>query len=223
MSSVPRLLSEYSGGVHYPSSDGKPMAENTLQYEWIVKLKGNLDALLPGAFVAGDLFWYPVQGDNRACRAPDVLVAFNRPKGHRSSFRQWEEGGRPPEVVIEVLSPSNNFPERVEKLHFYDEHGVQEFIELDPDNHRLSVFERRGKRLVGDPVAESWVSPLLGVRFEVLIQAIEVYGPDGKRFLEFGELVDRVKQSERRADQAELRAEQLAVQLRALGIDPDAR
>jgi hypothetical protein len=42
----------------YPDSDGRPMAENTLQYEWIVTIKGNLDALFcndPNVFVAGDL------------------------------------------------------------------------------------------------------------------------------------------------------------------------
>ena len=31
--------------VHYPDTDGKPMAENTLQFEWIVKIKEGLDAL----------------------------------------------------------------------------------------------------------------------------------------------------------------------------------
>jgi len=41
--------------VHYPESDGKPMAENTRQCAWIVTIKENLHALLPDAFVAGDL------------------------------------------------------------------------------------------------------------------------------------------------------------------------
>ncbi|HMZ80299.1 MAG TPA: hypothetical protein PLL06_11415, partial [Acidobacteriota bacterium] len=48
--------------IVYPESDGKPMAENTLQYEWIVMIKGGLDAVLPNDFVAGDLLWYPVEG-----------------------------------------------------------------------------------------------------------------------------------------------------------------
>lgn len=47
----------------YPDSDGKPMADNTLQYEWIVYLVENLKRLFAEqvAFVAGDLLWYPVQ------------------------------------------------------------------------------------------------------------------------------------------------------------------
>ena len=47
----------------YPDSDGQPMAENTEQYEWIVKIKENLEILFahePAVFIAGDLLWYPV-------------------------------------------------------------------------------------------------------------------------------------------------------------------
>jgi len=65
--------------IHYPESDGQPMAENTLQYEWIVTIKGNLDVLFADrddVFVAGDLFWYPVQGEPGIRQAPDTLVVF---------------------------------------------------------------------------------------------------------------------------------------------------
>ena len=66
--------------VHYPDCDGEPMSDNTEQWEWMVTLKGNLDACLPD-FVASDLLWYPVEGDNKTRMAPDVMVAFGRPKG----------------------------------------------------------------------------------------------------------------------------------------------
>ena len=72
--------------VLYPDSDGKRMADNTLQYEWIVTIKGGLDALFrndPDVLVAGDLLWYPLRGDNGIRLAPDALVAFGRPKGYR--------------------------------------------------------------------------------------------------------------------------------------------
>jgi hypothetical protein len=50
----------------YPESDGKPMAENTLQFEWIALIKLNLEACFvqhPDVFIAAVLFWYPVEGD----------------------------------------------------------------------------------------------------------------------------------------------------------------
>jgi hypothetical protein len=34
----------------------------------------------PEVFVAGDLVWYPGEGRQETCQAPDVLVAFGRPK-----------------------------------------------------------------------------------------------------------------------------------------------
>jgi hypothetical protein len=52
--------------IVYPDSDGQPMTENTLQFEWIVTIKGGLEATFrnrPDVFVAGDLLWYPVEGE----------------------------------------------------------------------------------------------------------------------------------------------------------------
>ena len=60
------------------------MADNTLHFEWIVKIKMNLDWLFkndPNVFIAGDLLWYPVEGNNKIRTAPDAMVAFGRPKG----------------------------------------------------------------------------------------------------------------------------------------------
>ena len=109
--------------IFYPETDGKPMAENTLQFRWIVTLEGGIDFVYhgrPDVFVAGDLLWYPVQGRPDICQAPDTLVAFGRPKGHRGSYKQWEEANIAPQVVFEVLSPGNRKPEMDRKFNFYD-------------------------------------------------------------------------------------------------------
>src|SRR5436309_1007065 len=106
----------------YPESDGKPTADNTKQFECVTTIKGGLDAQFrdhPEVFVAGDLFWYPVEGDPNTRTAPDVLVAFGRPKGHRGSYLQWKEGGQPPQVVFEIWSPGNRLGEMTRKLDFY--------------------------------------------------------------------------------------------------------
>ena len=80
--------------INYPESDGKPMADNTKQFHWITVIKQNLDCLFaqdPQVFIAGDLFWYPVEGRPNIVTAPDVLVVFGRLKGDRGSYKQWEE------------------------------------------------------------------------------------------------------------------------------------
>jgi len=129
-------------GIDYPESDGQPMAENTKQFEWIVTIKENLDSLLPTAFVAGDLLWYPVQGDNTTKQAPDVLVALGRPKGHRGSYRQWDEGNVVPQVVFEILSPENRLAEMREKEQFYAGYGVLEYYLYDPAANTLQGWQR---------------------------------------------------------------------------------
>jgi hypothetical protein len=59
--------------IIYPDSDGQPMADNTKQFELIVLIKKNLDLLFinePNVFVAGDLLWYPIEGDNKTESLP---------------------------------------------------------------------------------------------------------------------------------------------------------
>jgi Uma2 family endonuclease len=195
----------------YPDSDGKPMAENTLQLRWIVILFGNLSALFNGradVFVAADLFWYPVEGHPEIRTAPDVLVVFGRPKGHRGSYRQWEEGNVPLTVVFEVLSPGNTVPEMADKLAFYEEHGVEEYCIYDPDSNRLFAYLRQGDALRRVRPVEGHVSPRLGIRFDLSGPEMVVHGPDGGRFLTFEEVVASRNQAEQRADQAERRADQ---------------
>ncbi len=89
-------------GIFYPESDGKPMADNTRQYLWIVLIKEGLEWLFQEdltVFIAADLLWYPIQGNNRIAAAPDVLVAIGRPKGHRGSYQQWQEDNVTPHRV----------------------------------------------------------------------------------------------------------------------------
>ncbi|MGC1310468.1 MAG: hypothetical protein WA885_24825 [Phormidesmis sp.] len=55
----------------YPDSDGQPMADNTQQFRWIMVIKENLERLFasdPDVFVAGDLLWYPVEGEPKGVR-----------------------------------------------------------------------------------------------------------------------------------------------------------
>jgi Uma2 family endonuclease len=176
--------------IHYPDSDGEPMADNTRQFRWIVVLFGNLAALFSkrlDIFVGGNLFWYPVEGHPEIRIAPDVLVVFGRPKGDRGSYKQWEEGHVPLTVVFEVLSPGNTFAEMADKLAFYEEYGVEEYYIYDPDNNRLYVYLRQGEVLRRVRTVQEFVSPRLGIRFDLSGAEMVVFGPAG-RFLTFEEL-----------------------------------
>ena len=169
----------------------------------------------PDVFVAGDLLWYPIEGDNKTRTAPDALVAFGRPKGDRGSYLQWREGGIAPQVVFEVLSPGNRFGEMARKFAFYERFGVEEYYQLNPDPLALQGWRRQGEELIEIPEMNGWISPRCGIQFELSGDDLRVLGPDGRPFQTYLEVVSR-------AEEAERRARRLAEQLRALGIDPEA-
>jgi Uma2 family endonuclease len=231
--------------VDYPESDGNPVSDNTEQFRWIVVIQQNLEWLFaddPNVFIAGDLLWYPVEGNNKICNAPDVLVAIGRPKGKRGSYQQWKEENIAPQVVFEILSPSNSAMEMARKQGFYDQHGVEEYYLYDSSKDDLLGWCRTQGHLQVIEMMQDWVIPRLGIRFDLSEEELRIYRPDGDRFLSYVEIAQsreqeriraeqerlRAEQAEnlldqerQRAEQAEQRAAQLADRLRAAGIDPD--
>ena len=189
--------------VIYPDSDGKPMADNTRQFDTIVMIQGGLAALFadrPDVFVAGDLLWYPVEGNPSIRAAPDAMVVFGRPPGYRGSYIQHQEDHIAPQVTFEVLSPSNTRTEMRRKLKFYEQHGVEEYYEYDPDRGTLKGWLRRNGRLEPIVQMEGWVSPLMGIRFSLEGSDLVLYRPDGRRFETFVELDQRFEAERRRAE-----------------------
>src|SRR5438094_770635 len=93
--------------VHYPESDGKPMAESDLHRKEMTRLIETLDDFFAAGadvYVSGNLLLYYEEGNPRASVAPDVFVVRGVPKRDRPIYKLWEEGA-PPTVVIEVTSP----------------------------------------------------------------------------------------------------------------------
>jgi Uma2 family endonuclease len=216
----------------YPDSDGKPMSDNTLQFRYIVTIQGGLDAQFaddPNVFVAGDLLWYPVEGEPTIRQAPDVLVAFGRPKGDRGSYKQWEEGGIAPQVVFEIWSPGNRHADDVRKFEFYQRYGVEEYYLYDPEQGWLEGWRRDGGQLHEIPDMQGWVSPRLKIRFELIGRDLNLYHPDGRKFASFVELAKSAEAARAQADKerrdreaAQEKLDRLAAQLRALGVEPEA-
>jgi Uma2 family endonuclease len=196
--------------IVYPDSDGLPMADNTLQFHWIVTIKENLELIFaddPNVFVAGDLLWYPVEGDNRTRRAPDVMVAIGRPKGYRGSYKQWEEEGIAPQVVFEILSPGNRLGEMAQKWQFYHHFGVSEYYLYDPDRNDLTGWQRHDAEFTVIPELHGWESPLLKIRFEITPEMLHIYKPNGDLFLSYVELGQLAEAAKAEAEAAKTEAE----------------
>jgi len=221
--------------ILYPDSDGKPMAENTLQYRWIVRLVTNLKQLLQQqvAFVAGDLLWYPVPVESppAPCQAPDAMVVLGRPDRDRGSYKQWEEENIAPQVVFEILSPSNTTSEVAAKQQFYEQYGVLEMFFYNPQSYDFWGFQRATAQegfVLITPLHLPWVSPLLNIRFELSSDGLAVYHPDGELFKEPGDLFaerDKAQEERDRAqeerDRAQEERDRAFAKLRELGIDPE--
>ncbi|MGB3310579.1 MAG: Uma2 family endonuclease [Nodosilinea sp.] len=204
--SVPQVL--------YPDSDGQPMADNTIQYRWIVCLVSNLKRLLKdqGVFVAGDLLWYPVQVETPPvpAQAPDVMVVLGRPDGDRGSYKQWEEDNIAPQVVFEILSPSNTAREMLAKQAFYGKYGVLEMYFYDPESFDFWGLIRSSPERDFTPIMAMnfpWTSPTLGIRFELFESGLEVFYPNGDRFKDPEQVIEE--------------RDRAFAKLKELGIDPN--
>ena len=210
--------------IIYPSTDGEPMAESTIQYELIVKIKEGCESLFkddPNVFVAADLLWYPVEGRPDISQAPDTMVIFGRPKGDRRSYIQHQEDNIGPQVVFEIRSHNDRQIKMNKKFSFYNRYGVDEYYLYDPENNDLSGWQRiEGILEVIEPM-EGWISPRLGVRFELGEDGLEIYRPNGQKFISYRELEEQGELDRQRAQQESQRAERLAAKLRELNIDPD--
>jgi Uma2 family endonuclease len=220
------LIGSAQSTIIYPDSDGKRMADNTLQFRWIVTIEGGLDAVYrddPNVFVAGDFLWYPVEGDPKIRMAPDAMVVFGRPKGDRGSYKQWEEGGIAPGVVFEVRSPGNRRGEMKRKFEFYERYGVEEYYIYDPDKGDLKGWLRVGQRLEAIADMSGFESPRLKIRFHPGKgpDNLKIIGPDGKPFATYQELISQREAERQRADAQQQRADRLAARLRELGVEPD--
>jgi Uma2 family endonuclease len=75
----------------------------------------------------------------RAFRGPDVFwVGGIEPHPEREAWVAWEEGGRLPDVIVELLSPSTAHKDRTEKKDLYARtFGTAEYFLYDPQTREL--------------------------------------------------------------------------------------
>jgi Uma2 family endonuclease len=120
------------------------------------------------------------------------------------------------------------------KQQFYERYGVEEYYIYDPDKNDLTGWLREQERLVPIDDIDGWMSPRLGLRFELQLHTLIIYRPDGEPFLGFIELDKQRQLAEQQLEltqqQLELTEQQLesekqtvdrlAAKLRELGVNP---
>ena len=164
--------------LRLPACEDEPVPQNTRQFVAVVDCFDSLRRHWRGrrdVFVGSDQFvyWDPAY-DSRSNPAnyppaPDLYVAFGVANRHRGSYVVWEEG-KPPDFVLEIVSPSSRRRDVEEKPDLYARMGVAEFFLYDPESKRAPVpsgFELRAGGYEPLP-EEALPEDAIGVRSKML-------------------------------------------------------
>ncbi len=132
-------------GEDLPYDDGVPMESET-HVKQMTLLIESLELGWAGRddfYVGGNMFVYfsELQSKKNDFRGPDVFVVLDTVNKLRRSWVVWEEGGRTPDVVIEITSPSTEAVDRGEKKRIYASilHTAEYFL-YDPFEKRLEGY-----------------------------------------------------------------------------------
>jgi len=168
------------------------------------------------------LYFSALQVKSRDFRVPDIMVVLEaRPDPERPFWVVWNEGGRVPNVVIEIVSPSTEETDRTTKHRIYSKVlGVQEYF-----IHDIHAGALEGYRLEGDkrytaiaPDAEGrFETQQLGGAFGVVREAIKgrvrgwmrLFDGDGRVIATRAEAeAQRAEEASQRAEEERQRAEE---------------
>ncbi len=135
-----------------PYEDGEPMESKRHRSQMEVLLGSLEDAwdARDDFFVGGNMFVYFSEPQTRGAkfRGPDVFVVLDTDRQKvRKSWVAWEENGKLPDVVIELLSPSTEAIDRGEKMRVYERVWCTgHYVLFDVDDGRLEGFRLVGGR-----------------------------------------------------------------------------
>ena len=174
-------------------------------------------------FAAGNLsiYYSPQQRKSEDVRGPDFFVVLGTDRRARRSWTVWEEGGKYPNVIVEIVSDSTaNKDRNLKKGVYQDIFRTPDYFWFDPDSKEFAGFHLvDGRYAPLEPNARGWLwSAQLQLFLDLLEDKPRFFSPEG----ELVPSTEEVALQERdRANRAETENARLRDRLRALGIDPD--
>lgn len=165
----------------------------------------------------------------RSFRGPDFFVVLGVNPRMRKSWTVWQEGGRYPDVIVELLSESTKAADRGPKKEIYQNvFRTPEYFLFDPETLKLEGFIlRAGAYMPIDPDENGRLrSAQLGLSLGVARGELRFFTEGGAVVPTEAEAqkqrADAEKQradaEKQRADRAEAERKRLEEKLRALGI-----
>ncbi|WP_017654515.1 Uma2 family endonuclease [Fortiea contorta] len=178
------------------------------------------------------IYFSPNQKKSEEFRGPDFFLVLDTEKKDRKSWVVWQEDGKYPNVIIEMLSDSTAAVDKGLKKQIYQNtFRTPDYFWFDPVS-----LELRGFHLVDNlyqditPTESGWLwSQQLELYLAVYSGKLRFFTPDGQLVMLPEEQKDQLleqkdqllEQKDQLLEQQRQKAELLAERLRAAGIDPE--
>ncbi|MBN3910727.1 MAG: Uma2 family endonuclease [Nostoc sp. NMS1] len=167
-------------------------------------------------YASGNLtiYYSPRQRKSENFRGPDFFVVLGTERKPRKSWVVWEEDGKYPNLIIEILSDSTGDTDKGLKKQIYqDIFRTPDYFWFDPETLEFAGFHLLdGKYQPLEPNSQGWLwSQQLGLYLGVYQEKLRFFTPGGELISTPQEAVQQEKQ----------RSDRLAAKLRELNIDPD--
>ncbi|MEC4818984.1 MAG: Uma2 family endonuclease [Scytonema sp. PMC 1069.18] len=220
---------DISKDVIFPPSDlysDEPPLESELHLEQIMLLLKCLKWLWRDKndfYAAGNLtiYYSPHQKKSEDFRGPDFFVVLETERKTRKSWVVWEEDGKYPNLILEILSESTaNTDKDLKKKIYQDTFRTPDYFWFDPYTLEFAGFHLLdGKYQPLEPNSQGHLwSQQLGLYLGIHQGLLRFFTPEGQLVLTPEEIAEQATQ---KAEQATQKAERLAAKLRELNIDPD--
>ena len=173
-------------------------------------------------FAAANLsiYYSPNQKKSEDFRGPDFFVVLGTERRlDRKSWVVWGEGGKYPDVIVEILSPSTAKIDRGEKKQIYqDIFRTPDYFWFDPETLELQGFRlMEGQYQAIEPTDRGWLwSDRLGLFLGIYQQQLRYFNREGELITTPAEVAKQERQEKVLALQ---QIEKLKSRLRELGAD----
>jgi Uma2 family endonuclease len=215
-------MADNPGALLFPPSDllsDEPPLETYLHLQQMMLLLKSLDWWWRDRndfFSAGNLtvYYSPRQRRSEDFRGPDFFVVLETERQPRKSWVVWEEDGKYPNVIVEILSETTAATDKGLKKQIYqNSFRTPDYFWFDPDTLEFAGFHLLdGQYQPLEPNSQGWLwSQQLKLYLGVHQKQLRFFTPEGQL----------VPTPEEVAEQETQRAERLAAKLRELDIDPD--
>ncbi|MDZ8094386.1 MAG: Uma2 family endonuclease [Nostoc sp. DedQUE05] len=167
-------------------------------------------------YASGNLtiYYSPRQRKSENFRGPDFFVVLGTERKPRKSWVVWEEDGKYPNVIIEIISDSTGDTDKGLKKQIYqDIFRTPDYFWFDPETLEFSGFhllDGEYQPLEQNPQGWLW-SQQLGLYLGVVQEKLRFYTREGELIPTPEEVAQHQKQ----------RSDRLVAKLRELNIDPD--